>query len=194
MHKAFQIDNLKYLSDIYIPEEEMFKYRDTRRAELKDFEKQTEVFENYLNSMDSSKFTSIDVDKVELEHINAIQSKFQELQEEFVLTWSIISTMSEDIKRFHTNLRVMESIHSTSDDKYEAKMFLSDFRRHEDRIESQKQLKPQMGDHHHKIDNFMEDCKIIQVENAKKIIQMVKNLSLKSSDSIAAKSQKLQTN
>jgi hypothetical protein len=147
---------MKHLSDIYISQEEMYLYRDSRKEDLKDIEKQICAFEGKINSFEGSKMSLISVDGIQLSEIKEIQYEFQELQDELVLTWSIVSTMSEDIKRFHTNLRIMESINSSENEKYEAKKYLSDYKRHEDKIEQQKLLKPQMDEHHCKIDEFIE--------------------------------------
>lgn len=194
LHKAFQIESLRMLSDIYIPQEEMLKYRDARKDELKEFENQVDIFEHKIQSQENTPGHTIKVESAELEGIKDIKSKFQMQQEEFVLIWSIISTMSEDLSRFHTNLKIIESIHSTEDQKYDARKYLIDYKRHEDRIEAQKQLKPQMDEHHIKIDELVEECKSIQILNAKKIIQMLQSLSTKSNDTLALSAQKLQSN
>jgi len=194
LHKAFQIDSMRYLSDIYITQDEMMQFRDSRKDDLKNFENQFDVFEKRLQTSSQDLDSTIDFNPAELKDAGSIKLEFQILEEEFLLLWSIISSMSDDIKRFHTNLRVMESINSTSDEKYEAMQFLSDYKRHENKIEEQKQLKPQMDEHHARIDGFIEQCKKVQVKNAEAIITTVKSLSQKGNDNIAMKSQKMQSN
>lgn len=156
LHKAFQMENMQMLSDIYITQDEMYIYRDSRKEDLKELEKQVEVFEAQIGSH-SQQIGSITLEDAELEEITTVQNRFQTLQEEFLLTWSIISNMSEEITRFHKNLKTMESINSSEDDKYEARQFLSDFHRHEGQIEFQKQLRPKLEEHHEKIDDFIEE-------------------------------------
>lgn len=51
-----------------------------------------------------------------------------------------------------------------------------------------------MDEHHLKIDQFIRECKAIQLENARKIIKIVESISIKSSNSFAAQVQKIQSN
>lgn len=157
LHKAFQLDGLAYLSDIYIPQDEMYKYRDVRKDDLKEFERQVELFEKKTQNLHDSKMSSIRVESVDLADTKNIKAKFQDLQDQALYTWTIVSEMSDVMKRFHNNLKIMESIHSSDDEKYEAKLYLTDFESHQQRIENQKNLKPQMDNHHADIDDFIED-------------------------------------
>lgn len=156
LHEGFQKKEMRYLADIYIKEEEMLKYRDSKREELKDIEKQVGIFEKLVNSVeDSEAISSINLGSGKLEEVTSLQSQFNPIQDRFLLTWSIISSMSEDIKLFHKNLRIIESINSSDDDKFDAQCFLSDYENHELKIESYKQLKLQMEEHHQKIDVYL---------------------------------------
>lgn len=128
LHKAFQIDKLKYLSDIYISQEEMYTYRDRRKEDLKDFEKQVEVFETKIANMEGSNVSAINVESIDLANLSDIKNKFQNFQDELIMIWSIVSGMSEDMKRFHSKLKIMESIHSSDDEKYEARQYLKDYK------------------------------------------------------------------
>ena len=142
----------------------MFLYRDRRREELKEFEKQVDEFETKLLASDSSSFSTINIESTSLENITEIQNRFREFQEDLFYIWSTVSSMTEDMKRFHTKLRVMESINSTEDEKYEARQYLKDYKTHESRIDGYKHLKPQMDDHNRKIEDFTNEYKAIQLK------------------------------
>ena len=194
LHKGFQIDGMKYLSDIYISQNDMYDYRDKRKNDLKEFERQIDAFEKKTAGKHDSMMSSIRIGAAELADTHSVKAKFQDLNDQAILTWSIVSEMSEVMKRFHTNLKVMESMNSTDDEKYEAKLYLTDYDSHENRIENQKQLKPQMDEHHNEIDEFIDECKSIQIRNAEKIVELVSSLSHKQKDSMVSQIQKLQSN
>ena len=194
-HKAFRGDKIHYLSDIYISEEEMYKYRDSKRNELKEFERGVLKLEEQLNSVEGSQtLSSIDFEGTELENWSKVQSKFNTIQDQSFVTLSIITSMSDDIKKFHKNLKIFESIDPNQDEKYEAHTYLSNYQQHEEKLEEHKSLKFQMQSHHSEIDQFIEECKSIQIGNAKKIIEVISSLTNKTSDSLVSQAQRLESN
>ena len=171
----------------------MMIYRDRRKEELKEFEKQVEEFEIKMSNPETcATISSIMIENSWLEDTTEIQNKFREFQEELFYIWSTVSSMTEDMKRFHTKLKIMESINSTEDDKYEARQFLRDYKTHESRIEGYKFLKPQMDDHNRKIEEFTNEYKSIQLKNAKTIIKIIESIFTRSGNNITSNVLKLQ--
>lgn len=195
LHDALQRDDMVYLSDIYIKEEEMLKFRDSRRSDLRSVWKQIDAFEKDLHEFDGNQtLSSLDLGEEELSQVSSLQLKFNQIQDLFLNAWSIVSSMSGDIQRFHKNLDAMQSIHSTDDDKYEAQAFLSDDEAHQNTLEKYKGMKFDMDEQNRTIDQFVNSCKMMQTENALKIIRMVERMTSKTSNSNSYKAQKLLQN
>lgn len=172
----------------------MIKFRDNQKSDLKEFENQVNIFENSTQNIDDSKMKSIHINHQDLWDTSIIGSKLEKMNEQLWCTYSIFSSLSEDLKRFHKNLKIMESINSSEDDKYESQEFLNDFTSHENRLENYKQAKPQMEDQHDVIDDLIEEWKAIQIDNAKKIIEISSSIFTKTTDNFAVKIQKLESN
>ncbi|CAI2379060.1 unnamed protein product [Moneuplotes crassus] len=195
LHDALQREGMTYLSDIYIKEQEMIKFRDARREDLKKVKDQVKAFEETIESCDANQsLSSLDLGDEEMGEAASLQEHSSSIQDLFYATWSIVSGMGMDIKMFHKNLNIMESITSTDDDKYEAQIFLSNYESHQNKLDQYMELKSTMEEHHQKMDNFIESCKQMQIGNAEKIVRMVEKLVSKTANSISYKTQKLIVN